>query len=298
MPARRRTRDRTADPVAGAPAGPRAALGAPRGAASDQEARAADGAARERACRPRSRRSWCAATCGNIDTQNPCTVCTDPRRDRVGDRGGGGCRRPLGAGAGAGRSTRAIMCSAARCRRSTASARATSPSMRWSSRAHDPAVKEVILALNATVDGQTTAHYITDLLRDADVKVTRLAHGVPVGGELDYLDEGTLVGGDPAADGVLDLFSLMPAEAGMPVRHLQDLGRPLPRGRAELNRPPPLTVGFRSARNARAPAARRAARSSAARPARSARRMPASRSTARRSRRPTTDRCGRRPTAR
>ena len=53
-------------------------------------------------------------------------------------------------------------------------------------------VKEAILALNATVDGQTTAHYITDLLRGANVKVTRLAHGVPVGGELDYLDEGTL----------------------------------------------------------------------------------------------------------
>ena len=51
---------------------------------------------------------------------------------------------------------------------------------------------EVILALGATVDGQTTAHYITDLLRDLPVKVSRLAHGVPVGGELDYLDEGTL----------------------------------------------------------------------------------------------------------
>jgi recombination protein RecR len=51
---------------------------------------------------------------------------------------------------------------------------------------------EVILALNATVDGQTTAHYITDLLHNAGVQVTRLAHGVPVGGELDYLDEGTL----------------------------------------------------------------------------------------------------------
>ena len=53
-------------------------------------------------------------------------------------------------------------------------------------------ITEVILALNATVDGQTTAYYITDLLHDANVKVTRLAHGVPVGGELDYLDEGTL----------------------------------------------------------------------------------------------------------
>jgi recombination protein RecR len=59
-------------------------------------------------------------------------------------------------------------------------------------RAYAPEVKEVILALNATVDGQTTAHYITDLLAGAKVKVTRLAHGVPVGGELDYLDEGTL----------------------------------------------------------------------------------------------------------
>ena len=59
-------------------------------------------------------------------------------------------------------------------------------------RAHDPQVHEIILALNATVDGQTTAHYITDLLQEAGVKVTRLAHGVPVGGELDYLDEGTL----------------------------------------------------------------------------------------------------------
>ena len=60
------------------------------------------------------------------------------------------------------------------------------------SRAHGEEVKELILALNATVDGQTTAHYITELLHEAGVKVTRLAHGVPVGGELDYLDEGTL----------------------------------------------------------------------------------------------------------
>ena len=51
-------------------------------------------------------------------------------------------------------------------------------------------VDEVILAMNATVEGQTTAHYLVDLL--GDMKVTRLAHGVPVGGELDYLDEGTL----------------------------------------------------------------------------------------------------------
>ena len=53
-------------------------------------------------------------------------------------------------------------------------------------------VREVILALNATVDGQTTAHYIADLLAPLGVSVTSLAHGVPVGGELDYLDDGTI----------------------------------------------------------------------------------------------------------
>ena len=53
-------------------------------------------------------------------------------------------------------------------------------------------ITEVILALNATIDGQTTAHYITDRLAGTGIRVSRLAHGVPVGGELDYLDEGTL----------------------------------------------------------------------------------------------------------
>jgi recombination protein RecR len=130
-------------------------------------------------------------TCGNIDTADPCTVCTDPRRDQsiivvvadVADLWAlerahavnaryhvlGGTLSPLD-GIGP--------------EELTIDALVT--------RAHDAAVREVILALNATVDGQTTAHYITDLLHDADVKVTRLAHGVPVGGELDYLDEGTL----------------------------------------------------------------------------------------------------------
>jgi recombination protein RecR len=131
------------------------------------------------------------SVCGNIDTHNPCTVCTDGRRDPslivvvadVSDLWAleranavnaryhvlGGTLSPLD---GVGPQDLAIDALV--------------------SRAHDPAVKEVILALNATVDGQTTAHYITDLLRNAEVKVTRLAHGVPVGGELDYLDEGTL----------------------------------------------------------------------------------------------------------
>ena len=59
-------------------------------------------------------------------------------------------------------------------------------------RAQEPQIKEIILAMNATIDGQTTAHYITDHLEDYDLKISRLAHGVPVGGELDYLDEGTI----------------------------------------------------------------------------------------------------------
>ena len=59
-------------------------------------------------------------------------------------------------------------------------------------RARAPEVTEVILAMNATVDGQTTAHYVSDLLAECDVTISRLAHGVPVGGELDYLDDGTL----------------------------------------------------------------------------------------------------------
>jgi recombination protein RecR len=129
--------------------------------------------------------------CGNIDSQNPCTVCTDARRDPgiivvvadVADLWAleraqavnaryhvlGGTLSPLD---GIGPQDLAI-----------------DPLIK---RAHAVEVSEIILALNATVDGQTTAHYITDLLHAANVKVTRLAHGVPVGGELDYLDEGTL----------------------------------------------------------------------------------------------------------
>ncbi len=59
-------------------------------------------------------------------------------------------------------------------------------------RAARPEVGEIILAMNATVDGQTTAHYLTDRLAGSGVEVSRLAHGVPVGGELEYLDDGTL----------------------------------------------------------------------------------------------------------
>src|SRR6202162_1054026 len=129
--------------------------------------------------------------CGNIDTHNPCTVCTDPRRDPavivvvedVADLWAlerahavnaryhvlGGTLSALDGVGPQDLSIDALV-----------------------TRAHAPEVHEIILALNATIDGQTTVHYITDLLGGANVAVTRLAHGVPVGGELDYLDEGTL----------------------------------------------------------------------------------------------------------
>jgi recombination protein RecR len=129
--------------------------------------------------------------CGTIDTQNPCAICIDTQRDPaiivvvadVADLWAlerahavnaryhvlGGTLSPLD---GVGPQDLAIDA--------------------LISRAHDPAVTEIVLALNATVDGQTTAHYVTDLIQDTGIKVTRLAHGVPVGGELDYLDEGTL----------------------------------------------------------------------------------------------------------
>ncbi len=61
-----------------------------------------------------------------------------------------------------------------------------------SNRIKQEGIREVILALNATVDGQTTAHYISDQLENADIEVTSLAQGVPIGGELDYLDDGTI----------------------------------------------------------------------------------------------------------
>jgi recombination protein RecR len=59
-------------------------------------------------------------------------------------------------------------------------------------RIQNSSVKELIIATNATLDGQTTAFYITEMFKDFDIKITRLASGIPIGGELDYLDEGTL----------------------------------------------------------------------------------------------------------
>ena len=129
--------------------------------------------------------------CGNLDTASPCTICRDTRRDTsmivvvedVGDLWAleraavvnslyhvlGGHLSPLD-GVGPERLNIA----------------------RLVERAAAPGVKEVLLALNATVEGQSTSHYLTEQLAPSGVAVSRLAQGVPIGGELDYLDEGTL----------------------------------------------------------------------------------------------------------
>jgi recombination protein RecR len=129
--------------------------------------------------------------CGNLDTSDPCAICCDPKRDaslvcivedladlwaieRTGAYKGryhvlGGTLSALD---GIGPEDLHIDTLAARARAG--------------------GVREAILALNATVEGQTTAHYIVDRLAGLPVQLSRLAHGVPVGGELDYLDEGTL----------------------------------------------------------------------------------------------------------
>ena len=129
--------------------------------------------------------------CSNIDTVSPCTLCRDEKRDRsmicvveeVGDLWAleraqvinghyhvlGGTLSPLD---GIGPEDLSIA--------------------KLIGRARDPEVKEVLLALNATVEGQSTAHYLMDQLSGCSVIVSRLAHGVPIGGELDYLDDGTL----------------------------------------------------------------------------------------------------------
>lgn len=132
------------------------------------------------------------SVCGNLDTQSPCAICRDPRRERglicvvegVADlwaleraqvhRGLyhvlGGTLSALG---GVGPEDLAIRPLIERV-------------------AEGSGVEEVILALPATVDGATTAHYLTDRLRPTGVQVTRLAQGVPIGGALDVLDDGTL----------------------------------------------------------------------------------------------------------
>ena len=131
------------------------------------------------------------STCGNLDVTDPCAVCRDPRRDdsvicvveTVGDlwalerasafRGRyhvlGGVLSALDGVGPEDLNVAGLI-----------------------ERAGREDVKEIILALNATVDGQTTAHFLADKLAEASVDITSLARGVPVGGELDYLDDGTL----------------------------------------------------------------------------------------------------------
>lgn len=129
--------------------------------------------------------------CGNVDTRDPCAVCTDPRRDATSlcvveevadlwalDRARlfGGRYHVLGGKLSALDGVRpedlAIESLVARVRAD--------------------GITEVVLAMNATLEGQTTMHYVAERLADTGAKVMQLAQGLPVGGELDYLDEGTL----------------------------------------------------------------------------------------------------------
>ncbi|HWU54430.1 MAG TPA: recombination mediator RecR [Rhizomicrobium sp.] len=126
--------------------------------------------------------------CGNLDTQSPCAICSDPRRDShvlcvvedVADLWA--LER-----AGVFRGRYHVLGGALSALDGVTPERLNVAKLLERVKL---GVDEVILAMNATVEGQTTAHYLMDLL--GEVKVTRLAHGVPVGGELDYLDEGTL----------------------------------------------------------------------------------------------------------
>jgi len=128
--------------------------------------------------------------CGNLDTSSPCSLCRDPRREvrtlcvveDVADLWA--LER-----AGVFRGRYHVLGGALSALDGITPERLNLASL--VTRVND-GVEEVILAMNATVEGQTTAHYLMDALAGTGVKVTRLAHGVPVGGELDYLDEGTL----------------------------------------------------------------------------------------------------------
>ena len=129
--------------------------------------------------------------CGNLDSQDPCHICTDPERDDtvicvIEDVSDLWALERAGAFRGRYHVLGGVL----------SAIDGVGPEdlniAGLIDRAADTQVEEVILATNATVDGQTTAHYLTDRLQEAGVKISRLAHGVPVGGELDYLDDGTL----------------------------------------------------------------------------------------------------------
>src|SRR4051812_41794957 len=129
--------------------------------------------------------------CGNLDTTDPCVLCRDPARDTgvlcvvedVADLWA--LER-----AGVFRGRYHVLGGALSALDGVTPERLNVPKLL--ERVKAGRANEVILAMNATVEGQTTAHYLLDALEPFGVKLTRLAHGVPVGGELDYLDEGTL----------------------------------------------------------------------------------------------------------
>lgn len=129
--------------------------------------------------------------CGNVDTVDPCTLCADPRRDRgilcvVEDVGDLWALERAGAWSGLYHVLGGTLSAIEGVRPEDLSIG------RLIDRAGKGDLREVVLAVNATVEGQTTAHYIIDRLKGLGIATSRLAHGVPVGGELDYLDEGTL----------------------------------------------------------------------------------------------------------
>ena len=130
--------------------------------------------------------------CGNIDTIDPCAICADPRRDSsvicvvedVGDLWALERAQAL-------RGRYHVLGGTLSALDGVGPEELNMAGLQTRVAAGD--VQEVILATNATVEGQTTAHFITDMLDGRGLTISRLAHGVPVGGELDYLDDGTLV---------------------------------------------------------------------------------------------------------
>jgi recombination protein RecR len=129
--------------------------------------------------------------CGSLDTRDPCAICADPTRDGalicvVEEVGALWAMERAGAYRGRYQVLGGLL---------SALDGVGPEALRVGglvARAREPAVREVILALPATVDGQTTAHYLADRLAGCDVAITSLARGVPVGGDLDWLDDGTI----------------------------------------------------------------------------------------------------------
>ncbi|WP_142849269.1 recombination mediator RecR [Telmatospirillum sp. J64-1] len=131
------------------------------------------------------------SVCGNYDSTDPCAICADPKRDAsqicvVEDVSGLWAMERTGLFRGRYHVLGGVLSALD----GIGPEDLNIPALL--ARARDGQVSEVILATGATVDGQTTAHYIADRLKDCPVSVSGLAHGVPVGGELDYLDDGTI----------------------------------------------------------------------------------------------------------